>query len=145
VFRGGGTASGSGLAGRPAAGKTGTTDNRADANFLGFTPQLATFVWHGNAEARVPGAGFGGQIPARIWKRYMDAAHDGLPVAQFPAPGPVCARPGAAITENGRVAGNANGLFPGDTVPSTVPPTVIINSTTTLPPITLPTTTTTTP
>jgi penicillin-binding protein 1A len=145
VFSGGGTASGSGLAGRPAAGKTGTTDNRADANFLGFTPQLATFVWHGNAEARVPGAGFGGQIPARIWKRYMDAAHEGLPVAQFPAPGPVCARAGAAITENGRVAGNANGLFPGDTLPSTVPPTVIINSTTTLPPITLPTTTTTAP
>ena len=30
-----------------------------DANFVGFVPQLAAFIWHGNKEARVPGAGFG--------------------------------------------------------------------------------------
>jgi len=141
----GGTGTAAALAGRPAAGKTGTTDERVDANFLGFTPQLATFIWHGNATARVPGAGFGGQIPARIFKRYMDAALEGQPVLQFPPPGPVCARPGAAITEAGRVAGNANGLFPGETLPATAPPTVIINSTTTAPPTTAPTTTTTAP
>jgi penicillin-binding protein 1A len=78
---------------RPVAGKTGTTDGRSDANFLGFTPQLATFIWHGNATARVPGAGFGGDVPARIFKRFMDAALAGAPIAQFPDPGPVCARP----------------------------------------------------
>jgi membrane peptidoglycan carboxypeptidase len=78
---------------RPVAGKTGTTDGRSDANFLGFTPQLAAFVWHGNAAGRVPGAGFGGDVPARIFKRFMDTALAGTPVAQFPDPGPVCARP----------------------------------------------------
>ncbi len=99
----GGTGTAARLAGnRPVAGKTGTTDNKTDANFLGFTPQLATFIWHGNALARVPGAGFGGQIPARIFKRYMDSALFGLPVAEFPLPGPSCDRPGASISENGR-------------------------------------------
>ena len=139
----GGTGTAASLAGRPAAGKTGTTDNKADANFLGFTPQLATFIWHGNALARVPGAGFGGQIPARIFKAYMDAALEGQPAEAFPAPGPACARKGAFITELGRVA-SMNGLFPGETVPSTTPPSVVINTTTSTTPITLPTSTTST-
>ncbi len=145
VFKGGGTASGKGLAGRPAAGKTGTTDNRADANFLGYTPQLAAFVWHGNAAGRIPGAGFGGNIPATIFKRFMDAALADQPVVPFPPPGPSCARPGAAITENGRVAGSGD-LFPGETVPTVAPPTVVVQPTTptTKPVITVPTLPTTT-
>jgi penicillin-binding protein 1A len=87
---------------RPVAGKTGTTDNRADANFLGFTPQLAVFVWHGNALAQVPGAGFGGQIPARIFKAFMDDALFGQPQIEFPEPGPACDREGEYISERGR-------------------------------------------
>jgi membrane peptidoglycan carboxypeptidase len=67
---------------RPVAGKTGTTDGRSDANFLGFTPQRAAFVWHGNATAQVPGAGFGGDVPARIFKRFMDEALAGA-IIQF--------------------------------------------------------------
>jgi penicillin-binding protein 1A len=101
----GGTGTNARLAGnRPVAGKTGTTDGRSDANFLGFTPQLAAFVWHGNASARVPGAGFGGDVPARIFKRFMDAALADAPILQFPDPGPVCARPptrAPAITSPG--------------------------------------------
>src|SRR5205823_3318120 len=58
-----GTGTNAAIPGRPVAGKTGTTDELADANFLGFTPQLAAFIWHGNLTRRVPGAGFGGQIP----------------------------------------------------------------------------------
>jgi penicillin-binding protein 1A len=123
----GGTGGAAGLNGRPAAGKTGTTDNKADANFAGFTPQLATFIWHGDPKLRTPGAGFGGGIPARIFKRYMDAAHSGLPVEQFPPPGPFCSRPAAFITENGRVA-TFNGLLPGQTTIATqTPPTVVVN------------------
>jgi penicillin-binding protein 1A len=87
---------------RPVAGKTGTTDSKADANFLGFTPQLAAFIWHGNAQAQVPGAGFGGQIPARIFKAFMDAAMAFYPPLDFPAPGPACDRPGAFVSEKGR-------------------------------------------
>jgi penicillin-binding protein 1A len=99
----GGTGTAARLVGnRPVAGKTGTTDNKTDANFLGFTPQLVAFIWHGNALARVPGAGFGGQIPARIFKKFMDAALFGQPFVDFPAPGPSCDRPGASISENGR-------------------------------------------
>jgi penicillin-binding protein 1A len=90
----GGTGTNAQLAdGRPVAGKTGTTDGRSDANFLGFTPQLAAFIWHGNANGRVPGAGFGGDVPARIFKRFMGEALAGAPVLQFPDPGPICARP----------------------------------------------------
>jgi penicillin-binding protein 1A len=99
----GGTGTAARLAGnRPVAGKTGTTDAKSDANFLGFTPQLVAFIWHGNALARVPGAGFGGEIPARIFKRFMDSALLGQPVVDFPAPGPSCDRPGASISEIGR-------------------------------------------
>jgi len=88
-----GTGSNARLAGRPAAGKTGTTDGRSDANFLGYTPGLAAFVWYGNPSARVEGAGFGGDVPARVFKAFMDAALAGTPVVGFPDPGPVCARP----------------------------------------------------
>jgi len=130
----GGTGGAARLNNRPVAGKTGTTDNKADANFLGFTPQLATFVWHGSAVGRVPGAGFGGGIPAGIFRRFMDAALAGQPVLQFPAPGAFCGRSAAFITENGRVA-TFNGLLPGQTtVPTLVPPTVIIDTTPPPPP-----------
>jgi membrane peptidoglycan carboxypeptidase len=81
--------------GRPVAGKTGTTDGRSDANFLGFSPGLAAFVWYGNPTARVPGAGFGGDVPARVFKAFMDVALEGQPMTRFPPAGPVCARPPA--------------------------------------------------
>jgi penicillin-binding protein 1A len=126
----GGTGTAARLNGRESAGKTGTTDNRADANFLHITPGLVAFTWHGNAEARIPGAGFGGQIPARISKIFMDNALAGTPAEPFPDPGPACARKGAFITENGRTA-TAPGMFPGETVPTLVPPSVVVNPPTT--------------
>jgi penicillin-binding protein 1A len=139
-----GTGTGGRLASHTNFGKTGTTDSKADANFLGGTPQLVTFIWHGNITARVPGAGFGGQIPAHIFKLYMEPALDGLPDVHLPPPGPFCARPAAFITPGGRVA-TLNGLLPGQsTVPTQAPPTVVINNPTTLPTL-LPTTTTTPP
>jgi penicillin-binding protein 1A len=100
----GGTGTGAQLDGRPVAGKTGTTDNLTDANFLGFTPQLATFIWHGNPVGRVAGAGFGGNLPAMAFRDFMNAALQGLPALPLPDPGPSCARPGTSITENGRGA-----------------------------------------
>ena len=87
--------------GRPLAGKTGTTSSFADAWFTGFTPQLATSVWVGDARAQVPmrilfggGPVFGGTFPALIFSDFMAAALQGLPVADLPGspPGP----PGAA-------------------------------------------------
>ena len=134
----GGTGTAARLNGRVSAGKTGTTDNRADANFIQMTPTLVDFVWHGNATARIPGAGFGGQIPARISKLFMDAALANQPAAEFPPAGPDCARAGAAITAAGR--GGSASL--NSTLPTLVPPSIVINptttSSTTTPPTTLP-------
>ena len=135
----GGTGTAASLNGRESAGKTGTTDNKADANFLQVTPTLVDFIWHGNAKARIPGAGFGGQIPARISKRYMDAALEGVPAQPLPAPGPDCGRKGAFILETGRSATDNGLLPPGDTVPTLTPPSVVVN------PPTTPTTKTTVP
>ena len=79
--------------GRPIAGKTGTTTGSKDAWFVGFTPQLATSVWIGNADSspltNVPGYSggiYGGQLPARIFKLFMDAALAGQPEEAFPDP-----------------------------------------------------------
>jgi penicillin-binding protein 1A len=66
--------------GRPAAGKTGTTDNHADAWFCGFTPQLQTTVWVGYPQAQIPMENVhgisvaGGTFPADIWRRFMSVA-----------------------------------------------------------------------
>lgn len=59
---------------RPAAGKTGTTDNYQDAWFAGYTPQLATVVWMGCDDNReMPGI-TGGTTPAQIWQAFMKTA-----------------------------------------------------------------------
>jgi penicillin-binding protein 1A len=141
----GGTGTAARLNGRESAGKTGTTDNKADANFLHITPTLVSFVWHGNSTARIPGAGFGGQIPARISKRYMDAALEGVPEQALPAGGAACARKGAFILETGRAATDNGQLPPGDTVPTLTPPSVVVNQPPTTRPRPLITTTTTRP
>jgi membrane peptidoglycan carboxypeptidase len=133
----GGTGTGAALDGRDAAGKTGTTDNLSDANFLEFTggAQLADFIWHGNPAGKIPGAGFGGQTAAPASRDFMNGALRGQPANPLPDPGPACARPGAVITENGRVA-NLNGLVPSGTPDTGPPPTIVITPPpTTQPPI----------
>lgn len=92
---------------RPVAGKTGTTDREGDATFLGFTPQLAAFVWYGNPTVVEPGAGFGGEVPARTFKAFMGPALDGTPVTpEWPGDGgEVCQRSGGKVLESGRRAG----------------------------------------
>jgi membrane peptidoglycan carboxypeptidase len=87
----GGTGTRAQLDGRPAAGKTGTTEHNRDAWFTGYTPQLSTAVWLGrpdNSPLRgVLGSSsgvYGATIPAQIWKAYTDAALQGQPVLDFP-------------------------------------------------------------
>src|SRR5205809_3551590 len=66
--------------GRPAAGKTGTTDNYADGWFCGYTPNLEATVWIGHPRGEVPMlnvhgiAVSGPTFPATIWKTFMLAA-----------------------------------------------------------------------
>jgi len=111
-----GTASGKGI-GRPAAGKTGTTDKLTDAWFVGYTPQLSTAVWMGYttdpktgqtpAMTGVHGIQVsGGTLPATIWQKFMKSAVAPMPVATFNVP-----------SVSGRVVGPAgapcaNGMLP---------------------------------
>ncbi|HZI98189.1 MAG TPA: transglycosylase domain-containing protein, partial [Actinomycetales bacterium] len=80
---------------RPAAGKTGTTNNSVETWFVGFTPQLATAVWVGTPDGDEVSLNdltingdrrnvFGATIAAPTWQRYMTRALEGEPVAGFP-------------------------------------------------------------
>lgn len=91
-----GTAAGRDI-GRPAAGKTGTTQENTDGWFVGYTPTLSTAVFmgwdpiiHGNNT--VHGVNLtGGSYPARAWQRFMQAALEGVPETDFFEPAPIVA------------------------------------------------------
>jgi penicillin-binding protein 1A len=89
--------------GRPAAGKTGTSTNFRDAWFFGFTADLLCGVWVGRDDFKPMGHDVtGGQVAVPIWLDFMQAAHEGLPVRDFPIPpGVVLAR---ANPESGQPA-----------------------------------------
>ncbi len=73
--------------GRPAAGKTGTTNDIHDAWFVGYTPELATGVWVGYDSERSLGKGqTGGHVSAPIFLAYMQAALGDSPIHDFPVP-----------------------------------------------------------
>src|SRR5947208_2838355 len=92
-----GTAAGKGIPGKDAFGKTGTNDNEISSAFLGGTPDLVSFVWHGNPDVDQPGAGFGAGIPNPIWRNFMIPATQNMPNNAFPTPGPNCDAPGRFI------------------------------------------------
>ena len=69
--------------GRPAAGKTGTTSNYHDAWFVGYTPDLVAGVWVGNDDNSSTGGIMGGQLPAEIWKAFMQKAMAQTPAKNF--------------------------------------------------------------
>jgi penicillin-binding protein 1A len=72
------------------AGKSGTTDNYADAWFNGYTPRLQAAVWIGYPLAETPMLNVHGTVvsgpgfPATIWHLFMDAAIGNRPDVQFP-------------------------------------------------------------
>jgi penicillin-binding protein 1A len=68
------------LAGRPTAGKTGTTQDYRDAWFVGFTADLVCGVWIGNDDNSPMKRATGGGLPARIFHTFMESAEAGLPV-----------------------------------------------------------------
>lgn len=72
--------------GRPAAGKTGTTNSERDVWFVGYVPQMSTAVWIGNDNYRPLGKGVtGGGYAAPIWRDFMREALKNEPVKRFPA------------------------------------------------------------
>ena len=69
--------------GRPAAGKTGTTDNYHDAWFVGYTPDLVAGVWVGNDDNTSMGMMTGGMAPAELWRSFMQKVLVGVPSKSF--------------------------------------------------------------
>jgi penicillin-binding protein 1A len=78
--------------GRPAAGKTGTTQDNCDAWFVGYTPALVASVWVGYPGSKIPMTSVhgirvtGGSFPARIWAAFMRDALSRTPSGQFARP-----------------------------------------------------------
>lgn len=82
-----GTGANAASLGRPAGGKTGTTDDEMDAWFMGFTPELVTGVWVGFDEKKPLGRlETGGRAAAPIWTQYMKEALEGYPIRDFAVP-----------------------------------------------------------
>lgn len=80
--------------GRPAAGKTGTTDGHMATWFAGYTPALASAVWVGDPagqtklmDIKIDGhyypEVFGGSIAGPVWKRTMSGSLKGVPAKRF--------------------------------------------------------------
>lgn len=73
--------------GKPAAGKTGTTDDNKDAYFVGYTPNIVTGVWVGNDDNTVMSKIVqGGTVPALIWRDVMKVATEPYGKAEFNYP-----------------------------------------------------------
>ncbi len=81
---------------RPAAGKTGTSQNFRDAWFVGFTADYVSGVWMGNDDDRPSRGVTGGGLPARLWQAFMADAHEGLQVRPLPGMAPRPAPPPAS-------------------------------------------------
>lgn len=82
--------------GRPAAGKTGTSQDFQNAWFVGYTPALSTAVWMGYPEGNIPmhdihgvGSVTGGSHPARMWAAFMKEALKDVPKTEFTDPAPL--------------------------------------------------------
>ncbi len=93
VVRNGTATYGTSGLGRPAAGKTGTSEQNASAWFSGYTPQLAASVafFRDNASITLNGIGgltsvTGGTFPAKVWTAFMKGALAGEPKMYFPKP-----------------------------------------------------------
>ncbi|MGD0152809.1 MAG: PBP1A family penicillin-binding protein [Thermacetogeniaceae bacterium] len=112
--------------GRPAAGKTGTTTDKTDAWFMGYTPEYTGAVWIGfdkEATMETMNDVFGATYPAYIWKAVMQKATEDLPVTDFPMPAglvraTVCSKSGQLPNAFCPQDELENDLFVQGTVPS---------------------------
>lgn len=96
---------------RPAAGKTGTTQNHRDALFIGYTPDIATGVWIGNDDNKPMKKVTGGSIPASVWHDVMEYAHRGIPPHAFNG---AVYNDGLPPSRDPQVAPENNGANPAD-------------------------------
>ncbi|MEN9882750.1 MAG: hypothetical protein RI916_1177 [Actinomycetota bacterium] len=105
----GGTGAAALALGRPAAGKTGTSQSNASAWFSAYTPQLAASValFRDSASESLNGIGglnsvTGGTFPARIWTAFMKGALKDEPVMDFPAPANIGGLDPVVMTSGGK-------------------------------------------
>jgi penicillin-binding protein 1A len=98
---------------RPAAGKTGTTQEYRDAWFIGYTADLVAGVWLGNDDNSPTNKITGGSLPAQTWRRFMLTATRAMPVRPLPsAPAPPARVVAAAPpSSGGGLFDNFFGLF----------------------------------
>ncbi len=87
--------------GRPAAGKTGTSQDFRDAWFVGFTADLVAGVWLGNDDGAPMDRVTGGSLPAALWRRVVVRALDGVPPRPLPGGGVAIAEVPAKDTGGG--------------------------------------------
>ncbi len=101
--------------GRPAAAKTGTTNDYSNAWFIGYTPRLSTGVWVGYDRPRSLGRDeTGSRVAVPIWTAFMAAALAGTPVEPFSIPDGVVMVP-VDLSAGGHVrAAGADGLRGGN-------------------------------
>jgi penicillin-binding protein 1A len=90
---------------RPAAGKTGTTQDFHDALFVGYTADLVAGVWFGNDDNAPMKHVTGGTLPARSWHAFMVAATQGMPVRPLPQPPAPVAMVAATVAAPAQAAG----------------------------------------
>lgn len=81
-----GTGAGHQLSDMACAGKTGTTSDKKDGWFCGFTPYYTTAVWVGYDSPRTLDDLYGNTYPLRIWEPFMNQIHEGLEYRDFPSP-----------------------------------------------------------
>ncbi|MFD2205089.1 transglycosylase domain-containing protein [Kiloniella antarctica] len=74
--------------GRPAAGKTGTTQDSRDALFVGYTPYTVAGIWFGNDNNSPMKGVTGGSLPAKVWGNLVRELEQGKPVAELPQQSP---------------------------------------------------------
>ena len=148
--------------GRPAAGKTGTTQNNNDAWFVGYTPKLTAAVWMGYPNELKPMDDVhgikvqGGTFPAEIWRKFMQSATADFDTGDFPEVDPEIIGEGETLDPNYGTSGViSSGESSGGTTQTTQPRTTQPQTTqpqattpqttapaTTAPPTTAPPTTT---
>jgi penicillin-binding protein 1A len=82
--------------GRPAAGKTGTSQASRNSWFVGYTPTLSTAIWVGFRDEPIPMRSVrgcspmtGGCLPAKTWKAFMGPALEDVPATEFSEPAPI--------------------------------------------------------
>ncbi len=73
--------------GRPAAGKTGTSQGYRDAWFIGYTTELVVGVWIGNDDGTPMDKVTGGSIPAEVFRRIVTEGEQGVAIAALPGGG----------------------------------------------------------